>query len=124
MLCSQFVLHLSRQVALYLPALEWNLWNLDSESEEFLDKVSVLNRTQDVDCEKRFPVFQTNSMYQTARFGRGLTQIEHLERLPVDWEREKKFHCNSILSLEILLHHLTSVRASPGFLSQARARSF
>ena len=34
---------------------------------------SVMNRTQDVDCQKRFPVFQTSSMYQMACFGRGST---------------------------------------------------
>ena len=28
-------------------------------------------------------------MYQVAGFGRGSTQLEDLERLPVDWERKK-----------------------------------
>ena len=32
-------------------------------------------------------------------------QIEDLERLLVDWEREKNFHCNSILHLETLQNH-------------------
>ena len=44
-------------------------------------------------------------MYQMACFGRGSTQIVDLERLPVDWEREKIVHCNSILSLGVLLNH-------------------
>ena len=62
-LCSQFVLHLSRQVPLYLPAMGLHLWHMDSQSEEFLEKVSVINRTQSVDCQKTFPLFQTNSRY-------------------------------------------------------------
>ena len=37
-----------------------------------LDKVSVMNRTKDVDCQKRFPVVQTNFMYQVASVGRSL----------------------------------------------------
>ena len=45
----------------------------DSKSEEFLEKVSVMNRTQSVDCQKRFTMFQTNSMYQVACFGPGST---------------------------------------------------
>ena len=53
----------------------------------------------------RFPVSQTNSMYQVASFGRGSTKIQDLERLVVDWEREIIFHCNSILHLEILRNH-------------------
>ena len=55
--------------------------------------------------KKRFPVSQTNSMYQVACFGRGSTWIEDLERLPGDWEREILFHCKSILHLEILSNH-------------------
>ena len=43
--------------------------------------------------------------YQVACFGRGSTEIEDLEGLLVDWEREDFFHCNSILHLEILLNH-------------------
>ena len=42
-------------------------------------------------------------MYQVACFGLDATKIEDLERLQVDWEREKN-HCNSILYLEILLN--------------------
>ena len=53
--CSQFVLHFSRQVSLHFLALEPQLQHLESQSEEFLDEVSVLNRTQDVDCQKTFP---------------------------------------------------------------------
>ena len=34
---------------------------------------SVMNRLLHVDCQKRFPVSQTNSMYQVAGFGRGST---------------------------------------------------
>ena len=44
-------------------------------------------------------------MYQVACFGRGSTWIEDLKRLQIDWEREKIFQCNSILSLEILWNH-------------------
>ena len=40
-----------------------------------------------------------------ACFGRGSARIVDLERLPVDWERENFFHCNSILYLDILLNH-------------------
>ena len=64
-----------------------------------------MNRLLHVDSQKRFPVSQTNSMYQVASFGRGSTQLEDLERLPVDWAREKFFNCNSICYLEILLNH-------------------
>ena len=49
--------------------------------EEILDKVSVMN-------PKKFPVSQTNSMFQVANFCRGSTKLEDLERLPADWERE------------------------------------
>ena len=52
---------------------------LESKSEEFLEKVSVMNRTMGVDCQKRFPVVQTNSMYQVASVFRGLAQSEDLE---------------------------------------------
>ena len=72
-LCFQFVLHLSRQVSLYSFALGFHLWHFDSLREEFLDKVSVMNRTVHVDCQKRFPVSQTNSMCQIASFGRSST---------------------------------------------------
>ena len=47
-----------------------------------------MNRTQDVDCQKRFNVIQTNSMYQVANVCLGLAWIEDLERLLVDWEYE------------------------------------
>ena len=67
--CFQFVLHLSRQVSLYSSARGFLLWHF----EEFLDKVSVMNLSLLVDCQKRFTVSQTNSMYQIAGFGRGST---------------------------------------------------
>ena len=54
-LCFQFVLHLSRQVSLYSFALGFHLWHFDSLREEFLDKVSAMNRTAHVDCQKTFP---------------------------------------------------------------------
>ena len=43
--CSQFALHLLRQVSLYFPALGFHMWHFDSWSEKLLDKVSVMNRT-------------------------------------------------------------------------------
>ena len=43
-----------------------------------------------MDCQKRFPVSQTNSMYQVAGFGRGSTWLEDMERLPADWERDPR----------------------------------
>ena len=55
-----------------------HLWHFDSWSEEFLDKVSVMNRLLLVDCQERFPV----------SVGRGSTKIEDLERLRADWERD------------------------------------
>ena len=64
-----------------------------------------MKRTKSVDCHKRFPVFQANSMCQMACFGRGSTWIEDTERLPVDWERERDVHCSSIQNLEIFLNH-------------------
>ena len=47
--------------------------HFDSMSEEFRDKVSVMNRLLHVDSQTRFPVSQTNSMYQIAGFGHGST---------------------------------------------------
>ena len=77
-LCFQFVLHLSRQVSLYSSALGFHLWHyFDSKSEEFLDKVSVLNRALHVDCQKRFPVSQTNSMLSGCRLW---SRLEHGSR--------------------------------------------
>ena len=72
-LCFQFVLHFQRQVPLYFSTLGFRLQHFDSLSEKFLDKTSVTNRACDVDCQKRFPVSQTNSMHQVACFGRGST---------------------------------------------------
>ena len=54
-------------------ALELLLWHFDLWREEVLDEVSVMNRLLHVDCQKRFLVSQTNSMYQIAGFGRGST---------------------------------------------------
>ena len=65
--------YLSQQVSLYFSALGFHLWHFDSLREEFLDKTAVMNRACDVDCQQRFPVSQTNSMYQMACFGRGST---------------------------------------------------
>ena len=87
----------SSPLATGLSALESDLWHLDSLSEEFLDKVSVMTQMSTVDLQERFPVSQTDSMYQMACFGRGSKKIEDLERLLVDWERQNFFHCNSIL---------------------------
>ena len=44
------------------------LW---SKSEASRDKGSMTNRLLHVDCQKRFPMYQTSSMYQVADFGRG-----------------------------------------------------
>ena len=41
-------------------------------------------------------------MNQIADFGRGSAHHKDLERLPVDWERGRIFHCESIVHLEIL----------------------
>ena len=86
---------------------------LCSYSEEFLDKVSVMNRLLLVDCQKSFPTSQSNSVYQIAGFGRGSTWIDDLERLLADWERETNFHCKSILHLDILLNHSCNSPSTP-----------
>ena len=46
----------------------------------------MTNRFLHVDCQKRFPMYQANSMYQIADFGRGSSHKD-LERLPLDWDR-------------------------------------
>ena len=97
-LCLKFVLHFLQQVSLYCLARVPTCSTLIPE--EFLDKMSVMNRLLHVDCQKRFPV--SHSMYQVAGFGRGSTLLEDLEPLPADWEREIIFHCKSALYLEIL----------------------
>ena len=68
--------------------------------------------------KKRFLVVQTYSMCQVASVCRGSAWIEDLERLPVDWGREKVFHLKSITLLEILLNHSwnSSVHAFPAFV--------
>ena len=55
-----------------------------------------------VDCQKRFPMYHTNSMYQVANLGRGSAFHQDFEHLPVDWECVKIFHYKLILHLEIL----------------------
>ena len=69
------------------------------------------------------PVSQTNFMCQIAGLGRGSRQIENLERLPVDWEREIIFHFKSILHLRTLWTHsyiIHSFLATPVFVKWAR----
>ena len=70
---------ISSLFATNFPELLWtgfHLWHFDSLTEEFLDKISVMDRALHVDCQKRFPVSPTNSMCQNASFGRGSTQIK------------------------------------------------
>ena len=64
-----------------------------------------MNRLVQVDCQKRFPMYQASSMYQVAGFGRGSAYHEDLEQLPVDWERGIIFHCRLIRRLGILSNH-------------------
>ena len=64
----------------------------------------MTNRLPHVDRQKRFPMYQANSMYQVANSGRGSAYHKDLEQLPVDWERGIIFHCKSMLHLEILLN--------------------
>ena len=71
---------------LYFLALGFRLWHFDSKSEEFLDMVSITNLLLDVDCQKRYPMYQANSTNQVACFGRGSAFHQDLEQLPVDWE--------------------------------------
>ena len=52
----------------------------------------MMNRLVQVDCRKRFPMYQVCSMYQVAGFGRGSANHEDLEQLPVVWERGIIFH--------------------------------
>ena len=63
-----FVLHFLRQVSLYYRVLGFRLQHFDSKSEAFLDKESMTNRLLHVDCQKRFPMYQANSMYLVADF--------------------------------------------------------
>ena len=86
-------------------ALGFHLQHFNSKSEAFLDKVSMTNRLLHVCRQKRFPMHPANSMHQVAISGRGSAFHQDLERLPVDWERVKIFHCRSTLHLEILLNH-------------------
>ena len=69
-----------------------------SWNAEFLDKMSVMNRTKGVHCQKSFPVIQTSSLHQVAPVCRGLPLNVDLELLLVDWERKKIVHCNSSIS--------------------------
>ena len=93
---------------MYFSALGFHLWHFDSLSEEFLDNASAMNRTWDVDYQKRFPVSQTNSMYQVACFGRGSTQIVDLERLPVDWENISLSQFSTAIRFYLLKNSLES----------------
>ena len=88
-----FVLHFLRQVSLFYLALGFRLLNFDSKSEAFLDKDSMTKWFLHVDCQKRFLMYQANSMYQVADLGRGSASDKDLERLPADWERGIIFHC-------------------------------
>ena len=47
----------------------------------------MTNRLLHVDCQKRFPMNLTNSMYQVANLGPGLQFHQDLEQLPVYWGR-------------------------------------
>ena len=78
-----FVLHFQRQVSRYYLVLGFRLYHFDCMSEALLDKVSMTNRLLHVDCPKRVPMYQTNSMYQIANFGCGSASHKDLE----DWER-------------------------------------
>ena len=104
-LCFHLVVYFSQQVSLYSSARSFHLQHFDSQSEEIQDKVSVMNRSLLVDCRKRFPVSQTNFMYQIAGFSRGSKKIEDVEKLLVDWERGIILHCKWVLYLGILLNH-------------------
>ena len=78
-----FVLHFKRQVSLY-------------------DDESIMH----VDCQKRFPMYHANSMFQVVDFGRGSASHTDLEQLLVYLERGIIFYCKSILNLEIRWHHI------------------
>ena len=45
----------------------------------------MMSRLVQVDCQKRFPMYQANSMYQVASFGHGSAYHKDMEQLPVDW---------------------------------------
>ena len=62
----------------------------------------MMNRLVQVDCQKRFPMYQASSMCQVAGFGRGSAYNEDLEQLLVDWERGIIFHCKLMRHLGIL----------------------
>ena len=62
-----------------------------------------------VDCQRRFPMYPANSMYQVANFGRGSASHKDLEQLPVDWEYVKIYHCKSMLHLEILQNRTKNI---------------
>ena len=65
----------------------------------------MTKRLLHVDCQKRCPMYITNSMYQVAKFGRDSAVHENLEQLPVDWERMIIIHCKLIPQHEILQKH-------------------
>ena len=55
--------------------------------QAYLDKVSMKNQLLHVGCQKRFPMYRANSMYQVADFGRGSAYHKDLEQVPIDWAR-------------------------------------
>ena len=70
---------------------------------EFLDDDFETNQMKKIDYQKRFPVFQTPSMYQMANVCRGSAWNENLESL-VDWKRKTTSRCDLIPLLEIHLN--------------------
>ena len=80
---------------LYCLAPGSRLQHSDSKSKACLCEVSMMSRLVHVDCQKRFPMYRAIFMYQVAGFGRGSANHKDLERLPLDWEGEKIFHCKS-----------------------------
>ena len=81
-----------QQVSMYVVVQGCRLKHFDSESEAFLDKVSMTSRLPHLDCQKRFPMYQPGSMYEVADYGRGSASHKDLEQLPVD--------CKSIFHLQ------------------------
>ena len=77
-------LHFMQQVSMYVVVQGCRLKHFDSESEAFLDKVSMTSRLPHLDCPKRFPMYQPGSMYEVADYGRGSASHKDLEQLPVD----------------------------------------
>ena len=61
-----------------------------------LRKISTWIKRRQIDLQKRSPVLQIDSMYQTATFCPGWATNENLESSQVDWKRETIFHKNFI----------------------------